>query len=409
MLVEQIIKQTVDLQGFRVHRVINDPDGFVAEIRPDARYGIRCGSCGHLATYRDLRDERYFRHVPLWNIPVWFRYQPRRVYCPKCRGIRVEKLPWVKGKHRFTMAYSCFLAKWAEMLPWYSVAKMFSCSWGTVAAAVKNVVSFGMAHRDLSGITHIGVDEISRKKGQVYLTNVYDLRSKTLIWSGVERTKDALRSFFTYLGPERTATLQGICCDMWKPYVEVIKECAPQATLVFDKFHIVRHLMEAVDQVRRDEIREKGKEHKALMKGSRYIWLKNPWNLTPKQQVRLSSLEHMNLKINRAYLLKERFRDLWSYKKKPWASKHLKQWFWWATHSRLQPIRDFAWMVRRHEENILTWFHMPISNGTVEGLNNKAKVVSHRAYGFRTAENFICNLYHCMGNLPAIPLVHRFV
>ena len=266
-----------------------------------------------------------------------------------------------------------------------------------------------MEHRDLSGVTHIGIDEISRKKGQVYLTNVYDLRSKTLIWSGIERTKDALRSFFNYLGPERTSKLQGICCDMWKPYVEVIKECAPQATLVFDTFHIVRHLMEAVDQVRRDEIREKGKDHKDLMKGSRYIWLKNPWNLTPKQRARLSSLEHMNLKITRAYLLKERFRDLWSYKTKSWAKKHLKQWFWRATHSRLESIREFAWMIRRHEENILTWFQMPINNGSVEGLNNKAKVVSHKAYGFRTADHFICNLYHCMGNLPAPPLMHRFV
>ena len=148
---------------------------------------------------------------------------------------------------------------------------MFGCAWGTIAAAVKSVVKYGMEHRDLSGITHIGIDEISRKKGQVYLTNVYDLRSKTLIWSGVERTKDALRSFFNSLGPERTSKLQGICCDMWKPYIEVIKECAPQATLVFDTFHIVRHLMEAVDQVRRDEIREKGKDHKATSKNSNML------------------------------------------------------------------------------------------------------------------------------------------
>jgi transposase len=409
MLVEQIIKQTVDLQGFRVHTVTKDADGLIAEIRPDSRHRVRCGSCGHPAVYRDRREVRFFRHVPLWNIPVWFKYEPRRVSCSRCGGVRTERLPWVTGKQRFTLAYSCYLAKWAEMLPWYSVAKLFSCAWGTVATAVKSVVNYGMEHRDLSGITHIGIDEISRKKGQVYLTNVYDLRSKTLIWSGVERTKDALRSFFKYFGPERTSKLQGICCDMWKPYVEVIRECAPQATLVFDKFHIVRHLMEAVDQVRRDEIREKGKEHKDLMKDSRYIWLKNPWNLTSKQRTKLSSLERMNLKINRAYLLKERFRDLWSYKTKPWARKHLKQWFWWATHSRLEPLREFAWMVRRHEENILTWFHMPINNGVVEGLNNKAKVVSHKAYGFRTAGHFICNLYHCMANLPAIPLMHRFV
>ena len=201
---------------------------------------------------------------------------------------------------------------------WYTVAKLFNCAWGTVASAVKVVVDYGLKHRDLSGITHIGIDEISRKKGHVYLTNVYDLHSKTLIWSGEGRTKETLRSFFKYLGPERTDKLQGICCDMWQSYIDVVKECAPQATLVFDKFHIVRHLMEAVDQVRRSEIHEKGKEHQELMKNSRYIWLKNPWNLTPKQEARLSSLEKMNLKINRAYLLKERFRDFWSYKTKTW-------------------------------------------------------------------------------------------
>lgn len=243
----------------------------------------------------------------------------------------------------------------------------------------------------------------------MYLTNVYDLHSKTLIWSGEGRTKETLRSFYQYFGSERTANLQGICCDMWQSYIDVVKECAPQATLVFDKFHIVRHLMEAVDQVRRKEIHEKGKKHKDLMKSSRYIWLKNPWNLTPKQQARLSSLEKMNLKINRAYLLKEQLRNFWSYKTKTWAQKYLKQWFWRATHSRLKPMRDFAWMVRRHEENILTWFQMPIHNGTVEGLDNKAKVVSHKAYGFRTAGNYIRNLYHCMSDLPESPLLHRFV
>ena len=237
MLVEQIIKQTVDLQGFRVHTVTKDPGGLVAEIRPDTRHRIRCGTCGRPAVYRDMRDVRFFRHVPLWNIPVWFRYQPRRVHCSRCGGVRTEQLPRVTGKQRLTRAYSCFLAKWAEMLPWHSVAKLFGCAWGTVATAVKSVVRYGMEHRDLSGITHIGIDGISRKKGQVYLTNVYDLRSKTLIWSGVERTKDTLRSFFNSLGPERAGKLQGICCDMWQPYVEVIRECAPQASLVFDKFH----------------------------------------------------------------------------------------------------------------------------------------------------------------------------
>lgn len=140
----------------------------------------------------------------------------------------------------------------------------------------------------------------------MYLTNVYDLRTCKLLWSGEKRTKATLQEFFTFLGPERTARLEGIC-DMWDPYIQVIREHAPNAVLVFDKFYIVRHLMEAVDQAQRDEIREKGKEHKELVSGTRSIWLKNPWNLTDKQKARLSSLEKLNLKVNWAYLLKESF------------------------------------------------------------------------------------------------------
>jgi transposase len=196
---------------------------------------------------------------------------------------------------------------------------------------------------------------------------------------------------------------------MWDPYIQIIKKNAPQAILVFDKFHIVRHLMDAVDKVRREEILEKGREHKELMAKSRYIWLKNPWNLTDKQSTRFSVLEKLNLKIHRAYLLKESFRQFWTYRVKGWAARFLQQWFWWATHSRLEPMRDFAWLLRRHEENILSYFKMPITNGTVEGLNNKAKMISHRAYGFRSAATYIRNLYHCMADLPMPKSLHSFV
>jgi transposase len=300
------------------------------------------------------------------------------------------------------------LATWARILTWQQVGALFRCSWDTVSNAVEEAVAYGLAHRDLSGVTHIGIDEISRKRGHVYVTNVYDLRERRLIWSGEGRARETLENFFAFLGEEATARLQGICCDMWQPYIDVIKDRAPQAVLVFDKFHIVQHLSRAVDQVRRNEIRERGAEHKKLMAKSRYIWLKNPWNLTDKQQARLSVLENLNLKINRAYLLKEAFREFWGYRRRGWAERYLKKWFWWATHSRLEPFREFAWMLRRHQEDLLNYFDQPIHNGTVEGLNNKAKVVIHRAYGFRTAKNYIRNLYHVMAGLELPKTLHTF-
>jgi transposase len=404
-----MIRETLQLQGFRIESIHKSILGLLVQLVADRRFKPRCGVCGALAEYRDRREERLFRHVPLWGVPVILIYTPRRVSCGVCGGIHFEALPWASGKRRLTTAFGCFLATWARLLPWSEVARLFHLSWGTVASAVELVVAHGLANRNLSGVTHIGIDEISRKKGHVYLTNVYDLKARTLIWSGEGRSKETLKGFFAFLGPEQASRLQGVCCDMWEPYVDVIKEHAPRAILVFDKFHIVRHLMDAVDQVRRDEVREKGKEQKDLLKDTRYIWLKNPWNLTDRQKVRLSALEKLNLRINRAYLLKEAFRRFWAYQYRGWAEKYLQKWFWWATHSRLDPMRDFAWMLKRHEENILSYFIEPINNATVEGLNNKAKVISHRAYGFRSAKTFMLNLYHCMADLPMPKLLHTFV
>jgi len=409
MPIKSLIRETISLQGFRVESVDKFSFGIGIKIVPDYRFNPRCGKCGHPGRYRDSRSERQFKHVPIWGIPVMISYSPRRVFCNHCKGIYVEAIPWAAGKRRLTTAFACYLATWARILPWLEVARLFQCSWGTVASAVDFVVKYGLENRDLSSITHIGIDEISRKKGHQYLTNVYDLKTKSLLWSGEGRDAETLKQFFNFLGEERASQLQGICCDIWRPYIKVIEEKAPNAVLVFDKFHIVRHLMNAVDTVRRDEIQEKGKEHKELMKHTRYIWLKNPWNLTDNQKSRLSALEQLNLKINRAYLLKEAFRNFWSYSKPGWAEKYLKKWFWWATHSRLKPMRDFAWLIRRHEENILSYFKMPIHNGSVEGLNNKAKIISHKAYGFRSAKNYILNLYHCMADLPQPKIAHTFM
>jgi len=409
MLVEQLIRETLDLQGVRIQSTVKAGSELIVTLRPDCRCHPRCGVCGSPGDYRDTLSERRFRHVPLWGIPVTLIYAPCRVTCPRCKSVHVERMSWAAGKKRLTRAFAVEIATWAKSLPWQQVARQFQCSWGTVAAAVAYVVDFGLARRDLSCITHIGIDEISRQKGHVYLTNVYDLRTGTLIWSGEGRTKDTLNAFFEFFGPERTAKLVGICSDMWPSYFETIKAKAPQATLVFDKFHIVRKLTEAVDSVRRQEVNDKSSEHKEVLAGTRYIWLKNPWNLTDKQKASLSFLETLNLNINRAYLLKESFRDFWQSATKEVATRFMNQWSTWAMESKIKPMQDFALLLKRHEDNILTYFDMPISNGAVEGLNNKAKVISHRAYGFRSAKTYILNLYHCMGNLPMPTNLHRFV
>lgn len=205
------------------------------------------------------------------------------------------------------------LTVFAKHLFWKEVAHLFGLHWNTVRAAVQQVVDYGLEHRQTTEVLYIGIDELSRRRGHTYVTMVYDLLRRRLLWVGGGRDKQVLEEFFAQWGPEWTKALQGICCDMWVPYVDVIRQMAPGATLVFDKFHIVKHLMETVDKVRRQASAEKGQKHKNLVKGIGYIWLKNPWNLTNKQRVRLSQLEKLNLKINRAYLLKEQFPHFWDY------------------------------------------------------------------------------------------------
>ena len=223
MLVESLVKATVELQGFRVRRVTGDVTGLAAGLTPDWRYAPRCGRCEHRGRYRDTRWVRHFRHVPLWGIPVTLVYAPRRVACGHCGTVRVEALPWAVGQQQFTRALLVTIATWTRVLPWQQVAQLFGCAWGTVERAVEAAVAYGLAHRDLTAVTHIGIDEISRKKGHVYVTNVYDLARKRLLWSGEGRSQATLEAFFDFLGPARTASLDGICCDMWPPDMAVIQ------------------------------------------------------------------------------------------------------------------------------------------------------------------------------------------
>lgn len=407
MLIESIVRKTLGVKDHWVVGVVGDLDGLVIKLDKKRRRKLPCSCCGGRAKVYDRLPQRSWRHVPLWGVPATLVYRPARVRCPHC-GIKVEKLPWADGKDRLTTPLVIALATWARLLSMEVVAKLFGVSWPTVGAAVRRAVEYGLDHRKTDGVLYIGVDEVSRKKGHVYHTVVYDLAAGRLLWTGAGRGKETLEKFFAEWGEERTKKLTAICCDMWDPYGDVIREKAPQATLVFDKFHLVRHLLKAVDAVRKEEARELKQKEPELLTGTKYIWLKNPWNLTPKQRARLGHLEQLNLKINRAYLLKESFQEVWSFVYPQCARRYLKKWFWWATHSRLKPMRDFAWLLRRHEEEILNWFKVPITNGKVEAMNNNVKAVSHRSRGFRSEKWFNTIMLHCLGKLPMPEFVHKF-
>ena len=191
--------------------------------------------------------------------------------------------------------------------------------------------------------------------------------------------------------------------DMWRPYIEVVKARAPQATICFDRFHVVAHLNAAVDEVRRAMVRKLADPMRYLVKGTRFVLLKNPWNLTLAQKQSLSALVRSNHPLSRAWYLKEDFQRFWDYLAEWPAQRHLTKWLWWASHSRLEPFKVFARMLREHLDGILAWTKLRITNGALEGMNNKVKLVSHRSYGFRNDDRYIAAIYHNCADLPLPP------
>jgi transposase len=372
-----------------------------------------CSICDKKRPIYDLLYPRNYEYIPLWGFKVFFRYTARRVKCPK-DGVRVERVPWADGKDHQTTTLKVFLARWARRISWKEVAEVFQTSWDSVYRAVQYVVDFGLAHRNLDGITNIGIDEIAVFRGHKYLTLVYqiDNHCKRLLWSGPDRKIKTILRFFHEFGKERCRNLKFVCSDMWQPYLRVVAKKAPQALHILDRFHIMKKFNEAIDQVRRQEVKilkRSGKENVLL--GSRWVLLKRKANLNENQVCRLSEILKSNLTSVRAYLLREDFQRFWQYASKAWALKFLKDWNARTMRSRIEPMKRLTKMLRAHQSLILNWFaaNGQLSCGIVEGLNLKAKLTFRKAYGLRSISNAQMALYHALGRLPEPPLrYHKF-
>jgi transposase len=371
-----------------------------------------CSGCARRGPQYDRLAPRRFEFVPLWGLAVYFVYRMRRVDCPQC-GVKVEQVPWARGRSRLTTTYRWFLASWAKRLSWQEVADVFHTSWQSVFRSVRLAVFWGIVHRKWGQIVALGIDEIAWRKGHKYLTLVYqiDERRKRLLWIGQERTEESLRSFFQIMPRRVAAGIRFVCSDLWKPYLNVIAEHAGQAIHVLDRFHVMSHFSKALDEIRADEARRlKQDGYEPVLKHSRWCLLKRPENLTPRQTVRLAELVKYNLRSVRAYLLKEDFQRFWGYVSPGWAVRFLDEWCTRTMRARLEPLQKVARMLRKHRTLILNWFRAKgtISAGVVEGFNNKAKLTTKKAYGFRTYPAIEIALYHQLADLPEPKFTHRF-
>jgi len=383
------------------------------EIHPRKNGRPICSGCDRTRPGYDRLPERRFEFVPLWGIAVYFVYAMRRVECPTC-GVKVERVPWADGKSPMTTSYKWFLARWAKRMCWKDVATAFRVGWDCVYEAVKHAVSWGLEHRDLDGIEAIGIDEVQWHRGHKYQTVVYQLDEgkKRLLWVGPDRTAKTLLRFFRMLGKERSAALQFVCSDMWQAYLKVIARKASQAIHVLDRFHIMQRLGKAIDKVRAAEVKQlKQDGYEPILKGSRWLLLKRPENLSDKQALKLKEILQYNLKSVRSHLMKEDFQRFWEYWSPTWAGKFLDQWCTRAMRSKIEPMKQVARMLRDKRELLLNWFRAEgqLSAGIVEGFNNKLKLITRKSYGFRTQEAYESALYHNLGALPEPEFTHEFV
>jgi len=415
LTITSLLKRVLPLKGFCYAEARWDEHtGEVIEVQLAARLGARarCSGCRRPAPgYDHPPGERRWQFIGLWALAIFFLYRPRRVQCRHC-GVRVELLPWATGKLRLCDALRLYLAQWARLLSWQDVARRFQVSWAEVYGAVKWVVRYGLRHRDRSGITALGVDEVCVAKGKFWSV-VYQLDegARRLLWIGKDRRAATLHVFFHRLGAARCALVRFICSDLWSAYLGVIAQRLPAALHILDRFHIRQNLAAAIDRIRRSETVALARAGLApCLKKLRWALLKHRRNWNRQDRQRMRGLLGTSLRTVKAFLLVESFEHFWTYATTTWAGKFLDAWCTRVLRSRLEPLKKVARTLRRHRRLLLNYFaaKKQFTNSIVEGLNNKLKTTLKRAYGFRTDLARKVALYHALAKLPEPPLTHSF-
>jgi transposase len=359
----------------------------------------RCGSCGRKARRRHDRAWRSWRHLDVFGWRCTLRYRIWRVRCRRC-GVRTEEVPWAAHGSRFTHDFEQQVAWLAQRSDLTAVAEYCRISWSSVRRIVDRVVERAWdGDSALDGLRVIGVDEISYRRHHKYLTVVVDHVSGRVVWAGKDRKVKTLLRFFKKLGPERAAQLEAISADMWEAYLIVLRKKAPQARIVFDRFHIVRHLNQAVTKVRQQLIRDADPQTRRDLKNTRFPVLKLPQSRTPHDRRVLEEQVRGNRQLYRAMLLKDDFMDLYCYRREGWARRFLDGWLRRAMRSKIEPIKKVARMIRNHLDGVVGWVAWQISNGRLEGMNNRIRLLSHRSFGLHSADALISLVYLCCGGI----------
>ena len=328
---------------------------------------------------------------------VFFEYELRRVECETC-GVKQERLDFLASNTKFTKRLALSIGGLCRSMPIKDVAKRMGLDWHTVKELEKDYMREQLARAGPPSPSVIGVDEIAIKKRHTYRIVVSDLEKRRAIWFGGDGRSEAdMDRFYAFLGEENREKIRLAVMDMWKPFRTSTQAHAPQAAILFDKFHILRHLGEALDKVRKAEYARVTGTKRKFIKGQKYVLLAHKENLTSEGRKSLKLLLAANKRLNTAYLLRESFAQLWDYKSEAWARRFFDNWKSQLRWQRLKPFEDFAAMIDRHWDGIAAYCRPEnkIALGFVEGLNNKIRVFQRRAYGLRDEDYLRLKILTC--------------
>ena len=398
MRVTTAFNRLLRLPGASVIDVSFTGEGVIVCVRLRRRRRVcaRCGQTGRRLVIHDHRVKRW-RHLDLGATRCVIECELRLLRCADCRVVRAEPVPWARPGAHHTRDFEDVVAWLAQQMAKTPITALLRVGWDTVGKIVARVVAEHLDEDRLAGLVAIGVDEISYRRGQRYLTSVVDHQTGAIVWCSPGRNAQTLQGFFTELG-ERKQSIRAVSIDMSGGYEKAIRDAIPGAEVCFDPFHVVRLGQRAVDQVRRDEWNAHDRSHTPKgrwIKGTRWSLLKSPDKQSVPQLALLGEVQQANKAMFRAFLLKEELRVLYQLEDAALAPAHLDAWLAWASRSRLEPFIKLARTIRRYRTGILAAIRLGLSNGRLEGLNSRIRLISHRSFGFHSAQPLIALVYLC--------------
>lgn len=411
MQAESLLTKLLGTQGWTIGKwsVDDDTHSVTVCVEPAHAWGY-CSTCGAACKHlRGTLKRRRWRHLDLCLYPAYIESPLRRVECRRC-GLRVEAVPWARPGSRFSHELEDAMLRMARDSSFLAVATHFKVGWKVVRAMVTRLIRWYSQRPRQKALRVIGVDEISYGRGRdKYLTVVWDHVAGEVVWVGQGRERGTLDQFYTKLGKGRCGKLRVVTMDMSESYIQATRNAAANADIVFDRFHIERHLTRAVDEIRKEEFFRNGGEARRWFQGKKWLLLAKHRRVHWRHRTPLYELLLLNTRLFRAYVAKEAFEHFWTYKTREGALRFLNRWVDALRWQRLEPLKRFARMLFDHIDGVVAWATERVTNAALEGNNARIRSLSHRAHGFRNVTQLIERIFHCFAQvtMPWLPHSRR--